>query len=151
MTKEVYSFEVATIPNQLLRNYINLQIEKAYIREDSFFGFSDYDDPPDYKPRIGGFNEGRWISEEEAEIYKRFLLPKNNQRPTGLYKNEADASLAVRALTGGIVLTAESLEKSGPLKKAALEGGMIVDIKEFNSEKTTFSEFINEKLKYLIK
>jgi len=142
MTKEVYSFEIASVPDELLKNYIQIQIDKAQIREDSFFGFSRYNEPADHKSRAGGFNEGRWMTYEEAIIVRKFEQPKNSQRPTGLYKNEADASLAIRALTGSIVLTAENLGKNGPLKKAIEEKGSIINIREFNPAKESLRTFV---------
>lgn len=148
MTKEIFSFEIKTIPNQSMQHYVQEQIILSQIREDSFFGFSDYESST-YQSRVSGFNEGRWMSYEEAAIYEKFKQPQNNQRPTGLYKNEADASLAARSLTGNIVLTAERLNKKGPIKRAIELGGKFINITEYNPAESTFSMFISQKINSL--
>jgi len=144
MTKEVQSFEIDAIPETKieLKAYVLEQIKIAYIREDSFFGFSSYDDPPDHKYRIGGFGEGRFVTYEEAIQIEKFKFSKSKLMGSGLYKNEGDASLAIRAATGSIVLTAENPMKSGPLRKATLEGGKIINIQGFNADQESFRDFV---------
>lgn len=54
MTKEVQSFEIDAIPETKieLKAYILEQIKVANIREDSFFGFSDLNEPEGYAPEL---------------------------------------------------------------------------------------------------
>ena len=146
MTKEVAEFEIPCIPKEKvdLIEYIRLQTEERGIEIHSYFGFVSYDDPPEYRPRVGGFDEGRFISYEEAAFVEKFKVLSERERKTGLYNNEADASLAVRACTGGIVLTAEDKSKSGPLKKAAELGGKIVNLNNFDPKKLSLRDFISQ-------
>jgi len=137
MTKEVGSFEILSIPEDTeerrnLVQYIRLQVAECGIGIDSFFGFSSYNDSSEYKSRVGGFNQGRWVTYEEGELLKKFQVEAGRERKTGLYKDEADASLAVRACTGGIVITAESKTKNGPLKRALSIGGKVLNIGNLN-------------------
>jgi hypothetical protein len=124
VTKEVGSFEMPIIPDtkKNLKEYICTQAEERGVEEYSYFGFSSSDDPPGYRYRIGGLGEGRFASMEELEVMQRFSVFQGPERETGLYKNEADASLAVRAMVGDIVLTAE-IPDNGPLKIAVVESG----------------------------
>lgn len=152
MTKEVFSFEIESIPTEkenkkALKDYILEQIESARVREDSFFGFGDINEPEGYRPRVGGFGEGRFISYEESEQLLKYERVKEKQMRTGLYKDEADSSLALRATTGSVVLTAENPNKNGPLKDARLAGGMFINISEFDPAKSSFGKFIIDKLK----
>lgn len=152
MTKEVYSFEVPNIPAKYkdLKEYINTQITMSNIREDSFFGFSSYNDPQDYKSRVGGFGKGRFCSIEESEQIKKYEILNAKLRPTGLLNNEADASLAVRSTTGSFVITAESPDNNGPLKKARLNGGWIIYLNEFDKNKLSFRNFMLDKMESLV-
>jgi hypothetical protein len=144
MTKEVQSFEIDAIPETKieLKAFILEQIKIANIREDSFFGFSSYDDPPDHKYRVGGFDEGRFASIEELALIEKFQFSKTKLMGSALYKDEGDASLAVRAASGSIVLTAENPMKSGPLREATLEGGKIINIQDFNADQESFRDFV---------
>ena len=144
MTKEVASFELPCIPEEKrdLKEYIRQQIEESRISIDSFFGFCSYNDPPGYKPRTSGFNEGRWVTSATGVFIKRFKVPSWREKKTGLYTNEADASLAVRACTGGVVLTAENRNKGGPLKEASRLGGRIINLNDFDPIKTSLRTFI---------
>ncbi len=144
MTKEVSAFEVASIPTdkEAIRKYIERAIEACRIQVYSFFGFVSYADPPGYKHRIGGWGEGRWVSVEEARYIEYFRVRQENEKGSGLFDNEADASLAVHACTGKIVLTAERKNKSGPLKKAARIGGWIVYLREYDPREESLRCFI---------
>ena len=145
MTKEVAAFEIPCVPGgegASMKGYIEHQIEERGIRVDALFGFSSYGDPPGYRSRLGGFGESRWVTYTLGALLNEFKVPETGERPTGLYKNEEDASLAVRSLGGGIVLTAESAAKAGPLKKAALRGGKIVDLSRFDPAQSSLRDFI---------
>jgi hypothetical protein len=143
VAKEVGSFEMPTIPEgkKELRDYVRNQMEERGVEEHSYFGFTSYSSQPGYRDRVGGFNEGRWASERELELMKRFKVPHEKERKTGLYKNEADASLAIRACVGDIVLTAEKPD-NGPLKEAADESGRVVSLLNFDPTIQSLKTFI---------
>lgn len=149
MTKEVYDFEVDAARSKKpdLVEYIQRQMDEVKIGIDSYFGFSSYDDPPGYRYRIGGFDEGRWITYEEAELVKKFEVPNEKLTGSGLYKNEADASLAVRACSGATVLTTESKNNSGPLKEAVKLGGNIIYLQDLNYEYQSLRSFILSEIR----
>jgi hypothetical protein len=151
MTKEVCDFEVASIsadsPEKIaLKKYIEQQKQKCGLEIDTLFGFGGVDEPHDYRHRIGGFDEGRFVSLKEASCIEQFKVEKGKERKTGLYKNEADSSLAVRACAGGKVLTAESQMKSGPLKTAFQQGGKVIFISDFDPSKSSFRNFVMDKV-----
>jgi hypothetical protein len=139
VTKEVGSFEMPTIPENKnsLKEYVQKQMDERAIKENSYFQFSSYGDPPGYRHRGGGFGEGRFASPKELDLIKRFEVPRGKERKTGLYKNEADASLAVRACAGDIVLTAE-IPDNGPLK----ESGRVVSLLGFDPSKQSLKDYI---------
>ncbi len=151
VTKEVGSFEIPEIPEEKkgLAEYIRKQREERGVKEDSYFGFSSYNDPPEKRYRIGGFGEGRFATYRDAEVLKKFQIipaPGEKEGKTGLYKNEADASLAVRAGVGNVVLTAEKLNK-GPLKKASSEYGRVVSLLGFNPSNQSLKNYIISSVK----
>jgi hypothetical protein len=148
MTKEVGAFEVVSIPERKedLKNYIQQQIDERGIAIDSIFGFSSYNDPPGYRHRTGGFNEGRFVDYEELAFIEKFKVQPGKERKTGLYNDEADASLAARSCVGGVVLTAEDRDKPGPLKEAFQIGGKIVYLSEFNPAVTSLKSFILDNI-----
>lgn len=148
MTKEVADFELSLIPEnkRKLREYIDNQCAEASIRTDSFFGFSSIYSPSDYKSRMGGFNEGRFASTRELEVIREYEVSKVRIMKTGLYKDEADASLAVRAQANSIVLTAENSSKNGPLKKSSQDGGIIIYMKEFDPKKESLLNYVMENI-----
>jgi hypothetical protein len=145
VTKEVGAFEVPTIPDEK-RAYVEQQMAEAGVQIHSFFGFTSYNNPPGYRDRVGGFGEGRWASVEELQLLQRFKMAPGKERKTGLYKHEADASLAVRACAGDIVLTAEKPD-NGPLKEAFDESGRVVSLLTFDPSKETLKEFILASIK----
>jgi hypothetical protein len=145
MTKEVYSFELLGIPARKtqLTDYIRQQIEKCRITEDAIFGFTHYKSDPRFEPRVSGFGLGRLITYQEGAHMQQFFGHQGGStRPTGLKKNEADASLAVRAMGGSIVLTAEDSSTSGPLKDASKLYGKVVYLKDFPSSVLSLRDFV---------
>lgn len=127
-----------------LYDFIVKSINSAQIEEDCFFGFYDESLPQD-KQRNGGFGCGRFISEEEAD-YLRVLSGNVNYssaRPTGLFKNEADVSVAVRSIHS-IVLTLDT--KPGPLRKAMDSGMKVISLKEFDPVVDNLKEYIMREL-----
>lgn len=148
VTKEVGAFEMPTIPatKQELLDYVQLQMKEAGVKQHSYFGFASYAKPKDYRYRIGGFNEGVYASHLELKLLQRFKVDEGKERKTGLYKNEADASLAVRACAGNIVITAEKPD-NGPLKEAAEESGNVVSLLSFDPTASSLKEFILNTVK----
>ncbi len=148
VTKEVGSFEMPTIPDSKngLKEYIRRQMLERSIGEDSYFGLGSSSDPPGFRYRIGGLGEGRFATSEELRLMERFKMVPGKERKTGLYKNEADASLAVRALAGNIVLTAE-IPDNGPLKEAAFESGRVVSLLSFEPSQQSLKDFIIMSIK----
>ncbi len=152
MTKEVAEFEVqamsSNVKKQHLHQYIEKQINNCPIKTDSFFGLSSYQTPAGYKHRSGGFNEGRWLTYAEVPAVLKYEkeIDKTKLRPTDLYCDEADASLAIRSITGFVVLTAEKKkkkkEKEGPLQKAYKDGGKIVFWDDFDVNNERLMDFI---------
>jgi hypothetical protein len=79
-------------------------------------------DGTDNRQLYGGFGQGTWQSDTDrrwnTSDQVRSLVDNKGKRTTGLAKNQADASLAVRSFDS-IVLTNEGKENSGPLRLAA--------------------------------
>src|SRR5262245_27108020 len=80
------------------------------------------------------FNHGTFQSAHSRAWYstpdvQAFLLGKRKSKTTGLGKNQADASVAVKFFHA-IVLTAELPTTSGPLALAAKQGGAVVYLDE---------------------
>lgn len=134
LTREV-EIEIEAIPDnekkQALKDYIRANIENAAVKTTSVFGFQTIE--PDGSPSkvqvYGGFGQGTFQSPEDRKYYAspevQAQLVGKAKRKTGLGANQADASLAVRS-SQAFVLTNEDLQKAGPLKLAAENGGKIV-------------------------
>ena len=127
-----------------LRDYINGEIEKCGVKTDAFFGFYNPDVPMD-KQRAGGFDFGRFATYEDIANMKKLAekRPTGSARPNGLYKQEADISLATRAFSS-IVLTLD--KKPGPLKDAFLDGGKVIFLTDFDATGLTLKGFILQKI-----
>jgi len=139
MTREV-EIEIDSIPDEAksggvdkrsLKNYIQRNVSRLPVSTTCIFGFEtmEPDDTPSKTQVYGGFNVGTFESKEDQAFYaspeiKKQLLGKS-KAGSGLGKNEADASLAVRA-RDAVVLTNERPEKAGPLKSAAKRGDKVV-------------------------
>lgn len=151
MTKEVRDFEIEAIPANAekiaLIEYIQGQIRVGEVLTDAYFGFAEDQSPSSYRPRVEGFGKGRWITDEEGRFFEYFKSEAANAKDNGLYKNEADASLAVRACTVGIVITAEKRKNGGPLKKAAALGAAIVFLKEWDRASMLLQEYLRNEVK----
>lgn len=137
-------FEVARIPPEKaeLKAFIEATIERCGIRTDTFFGFNDDSLPPN-EQRVGGFGEGRWISREEHEFMERAALKTAKKRPSKLYPEEADISLAARAFHS-VVLSLDN--KSGPIRDAYQQGGMVVFLTNFDKSGLSLGDFILKSL-----
>ncbi|MGY8810701.1 MAG: hypothetical protein ACKVK5_06670 [Pseudomonadales bacterium] len=121
ITREA-EFEIASIPNDALRSYVERSINERQIRTDSYFGFMDESLPPDQQ-RVGGYGVGRFADLSETTILaQESSRIKPSLRPTGLRKNEADVSFAARSPCG-ILVTCDS---RGVLKQVEAKYGATV-------------------------
>ena len=142
LTQEVER-EIADIPcvgksgadNRRLRQYIDEAVSVHKISTTSTFGFQteDEDGSPSKYQSWSGFGQGTFQSDEDREWYgsdrvKEQIIGKA-AKSSGLSNNQADASLAVRSFDS-IVLTDERKGKSGPLRLASEQGGLIVFLRE---------------------
>ena len=135
ITREA-EFEIACVPSGV-RPYVEDAIARCGVRTDRIFGFYNQSLPMD-EQRIAGFNQGRWISAEESA----FIQGEGRStaiRPTKLYKNEADIALAARSMHS-VVLT---LDRTGPLKRAENQGGMIVSLEDFDASGLSLRQFVH--------
>ncbi|MCU6501827.1 hypothetical protein LPN04_28960 [Rugamonas sp. A1-17] len=99
ITREA-KFEIPLIPDDKadLKDFITVTIARCTIRADSLFGFYDGAFTAD-EQRFGGLDEGRWASKKELDQLAQQRTPLSQvKRKTGLYKNEADRALALRAI-----------------------------------------------------
>jgi hypothetical protein len=131
-----------------LKTFIEATIAERGVRTDAFFGFYNASLPHD-EQRAGGFGWGRFPSPEEVESYKAMAQriaarQTANKRPsTPLYKDEADISLAVRAVHS-VVLSLDA--KPGHIPDASQRGGKVVFLTEFDTSGLSLSEFILQSL-----
>lgn len=128
-----------------LYDFIMKSIDSSQIEEDCFFGFYDESIPPE-KQRNGGFGCGRFISKEESD----YLVSLNKninfnsvRQSTGLFKNEADVSVAVRSVHS-VVLTLDT--KPGPLKKAMDSGMKVISLEQFDPSGENLKDYIMREL-----
>jgi hypothetical protein len=138
LTREA-EFEIPPIENAELKAFIEKTIKDCGIETRSFFGFYDPRHPPD-EQRVGGFNVGYLISNEEAAFIEqqRAKMGSDKKSTTRLYKNEADISLAARSFHSVVL----SLDKKGPLKDAYEQGGKVIFLTDFENSRMSLSDFI---------
>ena len=138
ITREA-EFEIPLMPEEK-RNFVENILKHKAVETDVYFGFGDESMPPDQQ-RIAGFDQGRFCSIEEANFMRTESIG-TSKRPTGLYKNEADVSLAARALHS-VVLTCDGKKA---LKRAKENhGGKIIDLKKF-IRGTPLADFIRTEI-----
>lgn len=154
ITKEAV-FEIDSIPHPDLKEFARDQIQKCRIKVDALFGFYDESLPSDQQ-RFAGFGSdddpesgGRLLSEEEAEVFLA-EAPKEHDTPrplrrSGLYKHEADISLAARA-THSIVLTCNI--KQALKRSHAKEGSRVIDMKSYSPDARLYDFIKSEILKF---
>ena len=150
MTSEA-EFEIHGMPKEI-RDYAESFIKTGVIKTDSYFGFCDDSLPAD-EQRVGGFGDlfnpdvgGRFITFEESTfIDSESTCIGPQKRPTGLYKNEADVSLAARALHN-IVLTCDGKKALKRVKE--IHNGLIIDLKKFQTD-ASLGDFIKQELAIL--
>lgn len=145
ITREA-EFEIPPIPPDKaeLKAFIENTIAKCSVRVDSLFGFYDDSLPPE-EQRVGGFDVGRWAGAEEIAFINQQKMPvgtliKNPK--TGLYKHEADISLAARSFHSVVL----SNDKSGPINKAYQQGGKVVYLTNFDYSGMSLGDFIKAAL-----
>tara|TARA_Y100001001_G_scaffold158037_1_gene176967 strand:- start:205 stop:831 length:627 start_codon:yes stop_codon:yes gene_type:complete len=148
MTKEVVEFEVEAInrnpEKKALYQYIQEQIQKRSIKTDSYFGFACATSHQQHKPRVDGFGVGRFFDARDSPDFLEYQekINKERVRPTSLYHNEADASLALRSATGFVVLTAESKNKRGLLQEAYRAGKKVLFWDDYKCQEKCLMDFI---------
>lgn len=155
VTREV-EIEILAIPpigkdgtdNRQLKAYIADSIARNNVITTSVFGFASVE--PDgslSKVQVyGGFDQGTFQSDVDRAWYaskeaKSLLEGKSKREGSGLTKNQADASLAVRSFDS-IVLTNENKDKSGPLRLAAEHGGRVVYLADVIKSQLSLGEYI---------
>lgn len=156
LTREV-EIEISCIPDigqtgnadkRALKAYIADAIATNRIQTSSVFGFASHDpDGSASKVQVyGGFNQGTWQSKEDRDWYAAPEILKRlstlAKRPSGLARDQADASLAVRSFSA-IVLTNERFGKTGPLRIAKEQGGKIIHLRdEFEPSGMSLGAFV---------
>lgn len=114
-----------------LKSYIMQNISRSPVTTSHVFGFQslESDGTPSPIQVYGGFDVGAFQSAGERDFYSKpeikQRLQSGKKANSGLSKNQADASLAVKSLSS-IVLTNERINKAGPLKVTADIGGKVV-------------------------
>ncbi len=142
ITREA-EFEIALMPSEK-KSFAEATIASCDIKTDTFFGFND-DKIPSSEQRIAGFDQGRWASEKELAFMAELNSAlKPTMRPTKLYKNEADISLAARSFHA-VVLTLD--DKKGPLSEAYRQGGSVVFLTDYGKSGLSLREFIRRAFK----
>lgn len=145
MTREA-EFEIPPIPNEKfdLKKFIEDTIKKCVIEPHSYFGFFNTDHSNE-EQRVGDFNVGFWASPEEVAFMEqqKARLGSIKKTSTKLYKNEADISIAARAIHS-VVITLD--KKTGPINDAYKQGGKVVFLNDYDSSGLTLKEFILSSL-----
>ena len=116
-------FEIRTLPEDL-KSYVSKWITCGVVTTDTYFGFAEASS--DGESRVGGFGCGRFIDLAESEILSSENgVVKGTLRPTGLYKNEADVSLAARSVHSAI-LNSDTKKVLG--RVVSKYGGVVVNL-----------------------
>lgn len=141
ITREA-EFEIPPIPAHKaeLKAFIQSTIVQCEIRTNRLFGFGDASVPED-EQRVGGFGIGWWARKQELAFIRQQRTPPRDapKRPTKLYKNEADISLAARSFEA-VVLSLD--RKPGPLYDAYGRGGRVVFLKDFDQAGLSLADLI---------
>lgn len=145
ITREV-EVEILAIPDNDakagLKHYIMEALQSREVTIVANIGFREAG------PTSAPLGHGTFRSAKDRAWYAR---PENQRhilgkivRPTGLGKNEADASLAVRA-DRSIILTND--KKGGPLADAARAFGTVVSLANFDGTRMPLSQYISERIR----
>lgn len=122
MTREA-EFEVRAMPD-VLKAYVSKWVQNGRVGTDTYFGFAEMGSGVD--SRVGGFGCGRFIAPSESAILSAEQgVVKATLRPTGLYKNEADVSLAARSVHS-VILTSDAKKVLG--RVVSKYGGVVVNL-----------------------
>lgn len=127
-----------------LTAYIERTISDCRIRVHAYFGFFQDEHAAD-EQRIGGFDQGWWISQPELDFIhsQRAKLGASKKASTKLFNNEADIALAARSLHS-IVLTRD--QKRGPLQDALKQGGRVVLLNDFPTSGQSLREYVEARI-----
>jgi hypothetical protein len=153
ITSEV-AIELQAIPeksktnscNATLKRYIFESIGRARVKTSADFGFSEAR-LHSGRHVYAGFGQGTFQSEIDRNFYstdevKKYILGKSS-RPSGLTKNEADASVAAQAF-GSVVLTND--KKSGPIAFAKMRGGSVLSLSGFDPKLLSIRDYVMSSL-----
>jgi hypothetical protein len=137
LTREA-EFEIPPMPPEK-RAFAEATIAKCGIQTDVFFGFNDDSVPPD-EQRVGGFDIGRFASQEEMAFFAQQKTPlqPGKRAKTKLFKKEADISLAARSFHSVVL----SLNTRGPINNAYKQGGKVVFLTDFDKSGMSLRDFI---------
>lgn len=145
MTREA-ELEIPISPEKAdLKAFIKNTMDRCGIEITPYFGFGD----PSAGPGIqlyGGWGIGHWQTRDESTFIEEQKSRLGTKvRPTGLLPNEADISIAARAVHS-VVLSCE--KKAGPIKSAKTQGAMVVllDPIEFDNSGQSLAAFIRAKI-----
>ncbi|MCR6631388.1 MAG: hypothetical protein NVV74_15825 [Magnetospirillum sp.] len=121
LTREA-EFEIPPMPADK-RAFVEEMVRACGVRTDAYFGFFD-ETLPSHEQRVAGFDQGRFATPEEVAFLAQQRTPiGGKKRPSGLYKNEADASIAARAMARRFASIVLSLDKDrGPINRAYQQG-----------------------------
>lgn len=130
ITREA-EFEIACIPSEALREYVSEAIRCRNIRTDRYFGFLNEALSLD-EQRYGSFGAGRLADITEVEVLMNEAdKVKSTKRPTGLFKNEADVSLAARSVHS-VILTSDRRGVLGQIENKY--AAIVVDLSQWPEE-----------------
>ena len=114
------------------------------MRTDFLFGFRD-DRRAAEDQRYGGFNQGRWASEQEIAFFQQqhTKIGVDKKKTTRLYPQEADVSLAARSFES-VVLTLDA--KKGPINTAYQQGGQVIFLKGLDESGLSLQAYVERKM-----
>ncbi|WP_139074394.1 hypothetical protein [Xanthomonas bromi] len=133
--------ELAAIPDRKseLKNSIQEIRERNSVSTTRSLGFG--------APYVG-FGQGSFQSPAEKEWHEDYYRPKApcKRKGSGLPMGATDSDLAERS-SNAVVLTAESPQKSGPLKSAANEGKLVIFVgSDFKPGDASLRKYVEHRL-----
>lgn len=132
-----------------LKRFIQESILQNEVHTTGNFGFMTYesDGTPSKHQLNVGFNQGGFQSKEDRQWYAspdvRAHLEGKPKRKSGLYHNQADASLGVRSFDA-IILTNEKKGKAGPLDLAAKQSGHVLYLGDLDASGLSLRDFLRQ-------
>jgi len=129
ITREA-ELEIESMPDPL-KSYVVKVLSDSNVKTDLVFGFFDSNKPKE-KQSVGGFSckfdksrlGGRFARKDETEFVKNEKIQLGKLKKTGLYLNEADKSLASRAVHSAIL----TRDRKKMLKRAAQRTSNVVNL-----------------------